>query len=113
FLTPKERPFDLRRVWGLGGKTNVWGRVSLRYSDLDFTGPARDGWELPWPLGYKDIAPYYDRVGQLIGVCGGDDDSDALPGSKFHQPPPAPRCGERVLQKAAKGAGIELVSGRR
>src|SRR5262245_6794735 len=39
YLTSPERPFDLVRVWGLGGKTNVWGRVSLRYSEMDFRGP--------------------------------------------------------------------------
>ena len=39
YLTPEGRPFELTRVWGLGGKTNVWGRVSLRLSDLDFKGP--------------------------------------------------------------------------
>src|SRR5262245_32863494 len=33
YLTPPDRPFELTRVWGHGGKTNVWGRVSLRYSD--------------------------------------------------------------------------------
>lgn len=107
------RPFDLWRVWGRGGKTNVWGRVSLRYSDLDFEGPARDGWEIPWPIRYRDIAPYYDRVEQLIGVCGGTDDQDSLPGSKYMLPAPAPRCGERLLQKAAKSIGISVVSGRR
>jgi choline dehydrogenase-like flavoprotein len=113
YTTLKGQPFDLVRVWGRGGKTNVWGRVSLRYSDLDFTNPARDGWEIPWPIRYKDVAPYYDQVDQLIGVCGGDDDQDSLPGSRFHLPPPAPRCGERLLQKAAKGIGISIVSGRR
>ena len=107
------QPFDLIRVWGRGGKTNVWGRVALRYSDLDFTSAERDGWEIPWPIRYKDIAPYYDRVDQLIGVCGGDDDLDSLPGSRYHLPPPAPRCGERLLQKAAKSVGITVVSGRR
>ncbi len=113
YLTPDGRPFELWRVWGHGGKTNVWGRVSLRYSDLDFEGPARDGWEIPWPIRYKDIAPYYDKVDQLIGVCGGDDDSDALPGSRHHLPPPAPRCGERLLQKAAASLGMPVVHGRR
>jgi choline dehydrogenase-like flavoprotein len=113
YLTPADRPFELVRVWGHGGKTNVWGRVSLRYSEMDFKGAERDGWEIPWPIGYADIAPYYDRVDQLIGVCGGTDDSDSLPGSKFMQPPPAPRCGERLLQKAAAGVGIPVVAGRR
>ena len=100
YLTPNERPFELTRVWGHGGKTNVWGRVSLRYSDIDFKAADRDGWEISWPISYKDISPYYDQVEQLIGVNGGTDDSDVLPGSKYLQPPPAPRCGERLLQKS-------------
>lgn len=111
--TPSDRPFDLVRVWGHGGKTNVWGRVSLRLGDLDLKGAERDGWEIPWPISYKDISPYYDRVEQLIGVCGGTDDSDVLPGSKFLQPPPAPRCAERLIQKGARSLGIPIVAGRR
>ncbi|HXG63508.1 MAG TPA: GMC family oxidoreductase [Blastocatellia bacterium] len=113
YLTPPDQPFELIRVWGIGGKTNVWGRVSLRYSDLDFKAAERDGWEIPWPISYKDLAPYYDKVDQLIGVCGGDDDSDALPGSKFHQPPPNLRCGEWRLKHAAGRLGIPIVNIRR
>ncbi len=99
YITPLGQDFQFTRVWGRGGKTNIWGRVSLRYSDLDFTGPERDGWEIPWPIRYKDIAPYYDQVDQLIGVCGGDDDQDSLPGSKYFLPPPPFRCGEWVMKK--------------
>ncbi len=113
YETPEGQPFELTRVWGRGGKTNVWGRVSLRYSDLDFTGAERDGWEIPWPIRYADIKPYYDRVDRFIGVCGGDDDQDCLPGSRYHLPPPSPRCGERLLQKAARSIGIPIVAGRR
>lgn len=113
YQTPPQQPFELIRVWGRGGKTNVWGRVALRYSDVNFTEPARDGWEIPWPVRYKDIAPYYDKVDQLIGVCGGTDDQDILPGSRFHQPAPSPRCGERLMQRAARGIGINIVAGRR
>lgn len=113
YLTDPQNPFELIRVWGRGGKTNVWGRVSLRYSDVDFEGPAKDGWEIPWPIRYKDIAPYYDKVDQLIGVCGGNDDQDSLPGSRYHLPAPAPRCGERIMQRAAKSIGVSIVAGRR
>ncbi len=113
FITPSGQNFSLTRVWGRGGKTNIWGRVSLRYSDLDFEGPARDGWEIPWPIRYKDVAPYYDQVDQLIGVCGGDDDSDVLPGSKYFLPPPPPRCGEHIIRRAAGSLGIPVVPIRR
>lgn len=120
-LDTKEQPytwaegryFELIRVWGIGGKTNIWGRVSLRYSDLNFTEPERDGWEIAWPIRYRDIAPYYDKVDQSIGVCGGDDDQPWLPGSRYHMPPPRPRCGEVLLQKAAVRLGIKVVAGRR
>jgi choline dehydrogenase-like flavoprotein len=80
--------FTLTRFWGRGGKTNVWGRVSLRYSGLDFRAALRDGNDIPWPIRYQDIAPYDDRVlpfqrchahfpGSAIHKCGtcrmGDD----------------------------------------
>ena len=108
-----DRYFDLWRVWGVGGKTNIWGRVSLRYSDLNFSEPERDGWEVAWPFRYDDIAPYYDKVDQLIGVCGGDDNEPWLPGSRYHMPPPNPRCGEMLLKRAATRTGHKIVSGRR
>ncbi len=108
-----DRYFDLWRVWGIGGKTNIWGRVSLRYSDLNFTEPERDGWEVAWPFRYKDIAPYYDNVDCLIGVNGGDDDEPWLPASRYHMPPRRPRCGEVLLQKAAARVGRTVVTGCR
>ncbi len=113
YLTADSSPFNLVRVWGHGGKTNVWGRVSLRMSDLDFKAAERDGWGIPWPIGYEDIAPYYDRVERLIGVCGGSDDSEVLPGSKHLMPAPPPRCGEVIVRKAANGVGIPVVATRR
>ena len=82
-------------------------------SDLDFTAAERDGWGIPWPIRYADIAPYYDRAEELMGVCGGTDDSDVLPGSRFLMPPPAPRCGEVFMQKACDKLGIPMVAGRR
>ena len=113
YLTPEERDFQLIRVWGHGGKTNVWGRVSLRYSEMDFRAGERDGWDIPWPIHYSDIAPYYDKVDQLIGVCGGDDDLDVLPGSRYFLPPPKMRCAEVALWRAGERIGIPFVRVRR
>lgn len=107
------RDFRLLRVWGVGGKTNIWGRVSLRYSDLNFREPAVDGWEIPWPITYRQLAPYYDSVERKIGVCGGDDDTPWLPGSAHHLPPPNLRCAEVLLNKAAEGSPFPVVRIRR
>ena len=51
----------------LGGKTNIWGRLALRLSDYDFKAKSRDGYGEDWPISYKDIAPYYDRVDRYLG----------------------------------------------
>jgi choline dehydrogenase-like flavoprotein len=113
YLTPEGQDFELIRVWGHGGKTNIWGRVSLRYSEMDFRAGEIDGWDIPWPIHYRDVAPYYDKVDQLIGVCGGDDDSDSLPGSRFFLPPPAMRCGEVALARAGERLHMPFVRVRR
>ena len=114
YLTPEGKPFELIRVWGHGGKTNVWGRVSLRYSDLDFKGPATDGWEIPWPIcvhGRRAVLRQgraadrrvrrhrrFGRAARAASSC---------------CPPPAPRCGERLLRKAFGKVNMPIVPGRR
>ena len=57
----------------VGGRTNVWGRQSYRFSDLDFKAASRDGVGVDWPITYADLAPYYDLVEEYIGVSGHDE----------------------------------------
>jgi choline dehydrogenase-like flavoprotein len=66
---PKE-PFNWVRARVVGGKTLLWGRVSLRMSDLEFKSRDHDGFGDNWPLRYSDLAPYYDRVEPLLRVSG-------------------------------------------
>ena len=113
YETPPGKQFWLARVWGVGGKTNIWGRVSLRYSDLNFQEPAKDGWGIPWPITYREIAPYYDNVEKKIGICGGDDNTPWLPGSSNYLPPPNLRCGEVLVRKAATRVKYPVVRIRR
>ena len=54
----------------LGGRTNHWGRISLRFGPNDFKRKSIDGLGENWPIGYEDIKPYYDKVDKLIGVTG-------------------------------------------
>jgi glucoside 3-dehydrogenase (cytochrome c) catalytic subunit len=70
----------------LGGKTNIWGRLALRLSDLDFKAKTHDGYGEDWPISYKDIAPYYDKVDLYLGISGVKENLPHLPDSIFQRP---------------------------
>lgn len=70
----------------LGGKTNIWGRLALRLSDLDFKARSHDGYGDDWPISYKDIAPYYDKVDLYLGISGVKENLPHLPDSIFQRP---------------------------
>ncbi len=74
------------RARALGGKTNIWGRLALRLSDYDFKAASRDGYGMNWPITYKDIAPYYDKVDLLLGISGHKENLPHLPDSIFQRP---------------------------
>lgn len=96
----------------LGGRTNHWGRVSLRMGPHDFKSRSHDGLGFDWPISYEDVAPYYDRVDQLIGLFGSKEGIENFPDSDFFQPPPAPRAYEEILRTAAPRAGLRMVPSR-
>jgi choline dehydrogenase-like flavoprotein len=99
----------------LGGRTNHWGRISLRFGEHDFVCASRDGLGVDWPMSYADISPWYDRVEKLIGVygenCGIENAPDSPPG--ILQPAPKPRVGELLAKKAGKKIGVPIVAARR
>jgi choline dehydrogenase-like flavoprotein len=95
----------------LGGRTNHWGRISLRMGPYDFKPYSRDGKGFDWPITYEDLAPYYDRVEELIGVFGTAEGLENTPDGKF-LPPPQPRCYELVVQKACQKLGIPCIPSR-
>lgn len=107
---PGER-FDWFRSRMLGGRTNHWGRISLRFGPDDFQRKALDGLGDNWPITYDDVAPYYDRVDRLIGVFGSREGLPNHPDSIF-QPPPRPRCYELLIKKAADKLRITCIPSR-
>ncbi|MEL6845794.1 MAG: FAD-binding protein, partial [Bacteroidota bacterium] len=54
----------------LGGRTNHWGRISLRFGPVDFKHKDVDGYGENWPISYDDVKPYYDKLDKMIGVFG-------------------------------------------
>ncbi|HWJ23119.1 MAG TPA: FAD-dependent oxidoreductase, partial [Gemmatimonadaceae bacterium] len=95
----------------LGGRTNHWGRISLRFGPDDFKGHSRDGLSEDWPISYDDVAPYYDRIDDLIGVFGSNEGLRNHPDGKF-LPPPAPRCYELLVKKASDKLGVTCIPSR-
>ena len=99
----------------LGGRTNHWGRISLRFGEFDFKPHSRDGLGFDWPMTYTDIAPWYDKVEMLIGVYGENagiaNAPDSSPGVLL--PAPKPRVGELIAKKAGKKLGVPIVGARR
>ena len=103
--------FDWFRSRMLGGRTNHWGRISLRFGPRDFKGKDRDGLGENWPIGYEDLKPYYDKVDQLIGVFGTKENLPNEPDG-FFLPPPKPRLHELLYIKGAKKANVKVIPSR-
>jgi len=95
----------------LGGRTNSWGRISLRNGPYDFKPYSRDGKGFDWPISYDNLAPYYDKTEELIGVFGSMENIENLPNGKF-LPPPAPRCYELLVQQACQKLHIPCIPSR-
>ena len=95
----------------LGGRTNHWGRISLRMGPYDFKPYTRDGKGFDWPITYEDLAPYYDKTEELIGVFGSAEHLENTPDCKF-MPPPKPRCYELLIRKTCRKLGIPCIPSR-
>jgi len=119
YTIPAEDPYALApgskftwtRLRAVGGRTLLWGRGCDRFGPLDFKAKSmQDGWGEDWPITYEDVAPYYDKVEELIGVAGGSQDVYNTPTGKRLLPPFNPRCGELLIKKGAEKLGINVVA---
>jgi len=105
------RQFQWWRARMLGGRTNHWGRISLRNGPYDFKPHTRDGLGIDWPMGYEDLAPYYDKVEMLIGVYGSNEGMENTPNSPngVLLPAPKPRVSDLLVQQRARKLGIPVI----
>lgn len=101
------------RIRVVGGRTVHWNAVTLRYAARDFRERSLTGIEEDWPISYDELAPYYERVEELIGVTGQDDALEILPGGHHYLPPLPWRCSEHVLNRSLKRMGIPMIPVRK
>ncbi|MFD1612301.1 GMC oxidoreductase [Sphingomonas tabacisoli] len=106
FVNDRENPYSTEagtdftwfRSYQLGGRSLTWGRQSYRWSDYDFGANARDGHGTDWPIRYADLAPWYDKVEEFIGVSGAAEGLPQLPDGRF-QPPMAMNVVEKHIRE--------------
>jgi choline dehydrogenase-like flavoprotein len=111
YTTAPGTRFDWFRARMVGGRTNHWGRISLRFGPDDFRRKTLDGLGDDWPISYDDVQPYYDRLDRLIGVFGSEEGLPNAPDGIF-QPPPRPRCWELLVKGAADRLRITCIPAR-
>jgi len=108
----QEKPFDWIRGYQVGGKSLTWGRACARWSEFDFTAPARYGYGESFPIGYDQMKDWYSYVEKFIGVCGNRDGIPAMPDGEFLTAYEL-NCVEQHLQKIIKDKfNRHYVSGR-
>jgi choline dehydrogenase-like flavoprotein len=111
YTSAPDSPFWWTRARILGGRTNHWNRVALRFAEADFRQRSLTGVEDDWPISYEDLAPYYDKVESFIGVYGTRENISSAPDG-IYQKPPKPRCSDLLVQRACHKMGIPCIPGR-
>lgn len=109
----QEKPFDWIRGYQTGGKSLLWARRTQRWSNLDFEGPARDGFAVDWPIRYPDLDKWYGYVERFVGISGNKDGLPQLPDGDF-LPPIVLNCMEEHFKEAVEQnfPGRHVISGR-
>lgn len=99
----QEKPFDWIRGYQVGGKSLLWARQTQRWSPYEFDAPARDGFAVPWPISYQELAPWYSYVERFAGISGNKDGLPQLPDGEF-LPPWELNCVEKAMQEKLRNS---------
>jgi len=111
YTTTKDTEFKWWRSRMLGGRTNHWGRISLRFGPTDFQHKSVDGLGENWPITYDEVKPYYDKLDKMVGVFGSKEGRYNDPDGYF-LPPPKPRLHELYYIKGARKLGLPVIPSR-
>jgi len=107
------KPFLWARADVVGGRSLIWGRQVYRWSEQDFKANAIDSHGIPWPVGYKDIEPWYSHVEKFVGINGKKEGLPQLPDSEFQKPMPWFALEKTIQARWKKKApDVTLTNGR-
>lgn len=109
----EKQRYDWIRADVFGGRSLLWGRIAVRWSELDFNANLKDGYGVDWPIRYNDIAPWYDYVEKFIGINGKKEGIPHLPDGVF-QSPMEMNCAEELVKQKIESrySNIKLIHTR-
>ncbi|MHB8550412.1 MAG: GMC oxidoreductase [Acidiferrobacterales bacterium] len=90
WLDQEGTPFRPVTGYHVGGNTKLFGAAVLRRRERDFTALRHAGGQtVAWPLGYADLAPFYDLAEQWYFAHGqrGEDPTEPPASGPFPYPP--------------------------
>jgi choline dehydrogenase-like flavoprotein len=113
FLLEGKNPFGYvyQAGWGVGGAALHYFANFPRLLPNDFKIKSEHGRALDWPISYSDVAPYYDKVAQDVGVAG-DAKAEEIwrpAGEPYPMPPMKTFRHGEVWRKGCEAVGIRLV----
>ncbi|MBM3782821.1 MAG: GMC family oxidoreductase [Acidobacteria bacterium] len=101
-------PFQFVQVKAVGGKSLFWAGVTPRFGPKEFQ--PKDGFDTPWPFPYETVAPWYDKVEELIGVSSSGEPLGAFPLNNG-LPPLRPKAAELEFARVcgSLGKGLKMI----
>jgi choline dehydrogenase-like flavoprotein len=109
----QDKPFTWHRGYQVGGRSLLWSKHCYRYSDLDFEANMKEGIGVDWPIRYKDIAPWYDKIESYVGISGSKDGIANLPDGNYLPPFEMNAFEKHIKERLRKSfAGRDLIIGR-
>jgi glucose dehydrogenase len=68
----EDTPYQWDYLYAVGGSSLHWGGVAPRFLPADFELRSRYGVGVDWPIGYRDLEPFYGAAERVLGVSAGD-----------------------------------------
>ena len=102
--------YSYQSGWGVGGAALHYFANLPRLLPNDFKMKSEHGRGLDWPITYQDLAPWYDRVAQEIGVSG-DAKAEEIwrpAGKPYPMPPMKTFKNGQVWLKGFESVGIRM-----
>ncbi|MBW7997681.1 MAG: GMC family oxidoreductase [Candidatus Glassbacteria bacterium] len=89
----------------VGGSMLFYAGVFFRLHESDFTTRTRSGCGVDWPISYRELEPFYDKVEIFTGASGSSDNVFEVPRGPYPNPPHPVSRGSRYFADGARKLG--------